>query len=123
MIHVRLDGAALFLGRGVARGVTGVRAGRVVVVVGPLGEVVCEFETREVGGRVLEVDYHELFVFVCGLEEGGGLVVWEDAEDVAVLGLRGGVSYTWRGGVERRGRGRTSPWAKTSLSRMVLAPP
>ena len=90
MVDVRLHGTALFLGRGVARCVTGVGAGGVVVVVGPFGEVVCEFETREVSGGVLEVDDHELFVFVGGLEERGGLVVGADAEDVAVLGLRGG---------------------------------
>ncbi len=93
MVHVRFDGAALFLGRGVAGRVAGVGAGGVVVVVGPFGEVVCEFEAGEVGGGVLEVDYYELFVFVGGLEEGGGLIVGADAEDVAVLSLRGGVSY------------------------------
>ena len=84
--------------------------------------MVGELEPREVGRGVLEVDDDELLVLVGGLEERGGLVVGEDAEDVAILSLvEGDVSYDGGIGVERERR--TSPWAKTSLSRMVLAPP
>jgi hypothetical protein len=60
-----------------------------VVVVGPLGEVVCELEAGHVGGGVLKVDDDELLVLVGGLQEGGVLVVRAEAEDVAVLGLWG----------------------------------
>jgi hypothetical protein len=88
VVDIRLDEAVLLLGRRVQRRVAGVGAGRVVVVVGPLGEVVCEFQPRRVGGGVLEVDDDELLVLVGGLEERGFLVVWADAEDVAVLCLR-----------------------------------
>ena len=87
MVDVGFHEAALLVRGRVARRVAGVRAGRVVVVVGPLGEVVCELEAGQVGGGVLEVDDDELLVLVGGLEEGGFLVVGADAEDVAVLGL------------------------------------
>lgn len=90
MVDVGLDGAALFLRGGVARRVAGVGTGGVVVVVGPFGEVVGELESGKVGRGVLEVDDDELLVLVGGLEERGGLVVGEDAEDVAVLSLGGG---------------------------------
>jgi len=81
----------LFGGGGEGFGVADVGRGGVVVVVAPFCEVVCEFETGGVAGGVFEVDYDELFVGVCGEEE-GGFGGGEEAEDVAVLGL-------WRGDV------------------------
>ena len=87
VVDISAHEAGLFLDGRVFRHVTGERVERVVVVVGPFGEVVCEFEAWQVGGGVLEVDDHELFVLVGGLEERGFLVVGADAEDVAVLCL------------------------------------
>lgn len=87
MFHIRLHEPPLLLRTRVARDIAGPGAGGVVVVVGPLGEVVGELEPGQVGGGVLEVDDDELLMLVGGLEERGLLVIGADAEDVAVLGL------------------------------------
>lgn len=70
VVYVALDEATLLLRGRVGLHVAGVRGGGVVVVVGPLGEVVCELEAGEVGRGVFEVDDDELFVFVLGVQEG-----------------------------------------------------
>lgn len=90
MLDVRLDEPPLFLGGGIHGRVARVRGDGVVVVVRPLGEVVRELETAEVGARVLEVDDDQLLVLVGWLEERRLLVVGAEAEDVAVLGLYAG---------------------------------
>lgn len=88
MVQVGFDEAILLLRRGVAAlGAAGVGGGRVVIVVGPLGEVVCEFEPWQVGRGIFKIDDNELFVFILGLQEGRSLVVGADAEDIAVLSL------------------------------------
>jgi hypothetical protein len=87
VVDISLDKPALLVRGGVIGRVARVRTGRVVVVVGPLREVVGELEAARVGGCVLEVDDYELFVLVGGLEERGLLVVGAEAEDVAVLSL------------------------------------
>lgn len=87
MLYVRLEESVLLLRSRVGGRVACVGGGGVVVVVGPLCEVVCELEAAGVGACVLKVDDDELLVLVCWLKEGGFLVVWADAEDVAVLGL------------------------------------
>jgi hypothetical protein len=61
-----------------------------VVVVCPLDEVVCELVAGQVSGGVFEVDDDQLLVLVGGLEEGGLLVIWLEAENVAILSLKGG---------------------------------
>lgn len=58
-----------------------------MVVVGPLGEVVCKFEPGEVGAGVFKINDDELFVLVFGLEQGRLLIIGADTEDVAVLCL------------------------------------
>lgn len=64
MVDVGFDEAALFFFGGVVLGVAGVGSNRVVVVVAPFCEVICEFEAAGVGGGVFEVDDDELFVGV-----------------------------------------------------------
>lgn len=87
VVDVGLDEAALLLEGRVAARVAAPGRGGVVVVVGPLGEVVGELQAGRVGGGVLEVDDDELLVLVGGLEERRLLVVGADAEDVSVLSL------------------------------------
>ncbi len=68
MQDVAADEALLLFGGWVVVCVAGVGGLRVVVVVAPFGEVVCEFEAAHVGVGVFEVDDDELFVFVGGEE-------------------------------------------------------
>lgn len=88
MLHIGLDETALLLGCGVALSIAGIRGGRVMVIVRPLGEMVGELKPWQVGGSILKVDDDELLMFIFGLQEGRLLVVWADAENVAVLCLR-----------------------------------
>lgn len=72
MINVGTNKASLLLDGGII-----VRVARpwfvgIVVVVAPFREVVCEFQTRGIGGCVLEVDDYELFVCILREEKGTG---------------------------------------------------
>lgn len=89
MVDIGFDKPPLLVWGGVTGDIARIGPDGVVVVVGPFGKVVCKFEARHVGGGVFKVDHDELFVLVCRLEEGGFFVVRTDAEDVAVLRLRG----------------------------------
>lgn len=62
------------------------RGDRVMIIIAPFCEVVCELETRGVCGGVFEVDNDKLFVGV-GWVEKGGFAGWFEAEDIAVLCL------------------------------------
>lgn len=64
MPHICSDEPVLLFRSGVGVCIAGVRRGRVVVVVAPFCEVVCEFESWRVGGGVFEIDHYELFVGV-----------------------------------------------------------
>lgn len=71
MVEVGFDEAVLLLGCGIAAlGAAGVRGSCVVVVVSPFGEVIGEFESRQVGRGVFKVNDDELFVLILGLQEG-----------------------------------------------------
>jgi len=50
--------------------VAGMGSDRVVIVVAPFCEMVCELETWSIGGSVFEVDDYELLVGVGWQEEG-----------------------------------------------------
>lgn len=93
MVEVGFDEAVLLLRRGiVALSAAGVRGGRVVVIVGPFGEVICELKSRQIGRGVFKVDDDKLLVFILRLQKRRLLVVGPNAEDVAVLCLCRGVS-------------------------------
>jgi hypothetical protein len=86
VVNIGFDEASLFFFSGVVIGITGVRGDRVVVIIAPFCEMVCELETRCVGGGVFKVDDNKLFVGVGWVEEGRFDRRFE-AEDIAVLCL------------------------------------
>lgn len=92
MVKIRFDEAVLLLRDGVVvLDATGIRGRGVMVVVGPLGEVVGELEPRQIGRGIFKVDDNELLVLVLGLQKGRTLVIRADAQNVAVLCLCEGV--------------------------------
>lgn len=66
MANIGADEPILFFGCGIKGGVAQPGCFFIVVVVAPLGKVVCEFKSGGVCIGVLEVDDNELFVCVCG---------------------------------------------------------
>lgn len=66
VLDVCFQKAVLFFFCGVVCLSEGIGSVGVVVVIAPFCEVVCEFEARDVGGRIFKVDDYELFVFICG---------------------------------------------------------
>lgn len=91
MINITANEPLLFLESRIPRRITEPRLLRVVIVVAPFRKVVCELETRRVGGCIFEVNNDELFVRVLREEERGrgraAAVVGDEAENVAVLSL------------------------------------
>lgn len=86
MVDIGFYEAALFFFRRVVVCITGVRRNGVMIIIAPFCEVICELETRGVGGGVFEVDDDELFVGV-SWEEKGRFAGRFEAEDIAVLCL------------------------------------
>lgn len=70
MVYIRPDEPPLLLKGWVSFGVAGPRVISIVVVVAPLCEVICEFETGGISGCVLKVDDGQLLVVVLGKKEG-----------------------------------------------------
>lgn len=62
MIDVRTDEPALLFGGWIHSGIAYMRSVRIVVIVAPFREVICEFKTNGVGRCVLEINDDELFV-------------------------------------------------------------
>lgn len=87
MVNISFDESTLLLGRGILGGVASMGVDWMMVVVSPLGEMIGEFQPRGVGRGVLEVDDHQLLVFIRRLKEWRFLVVGKDAKNVAILCL------------------------------------
>lgn len=72
--------------------VAGIWGDRIMIVVAPFCEVVCELETRGICGGIFEVDDDKLFVGI-SWEEEGRFAGWFEAEDIAILCLGSVSSY------------------------------
>ena len=85
MLHIGFKEAVLLFGCWVSVGVKDIGFWRVIIIT-PFSEVICEFEAWDVSGRVLEVNYYQLLVFVCR-EQQRRLSAWLQTKQVPVLCL------------------------------------
>ena len=86
MLNIGFQKAMLFFWIRVCFVVECVGCSWAVVVVAPLREVVCKFETSWISGSVFEVNDNKPFVFVSGKEEGRFARRFK-LEKIAILGV------------------------------------
>lgn len=65
VVKVSADKPSLLLHGRIILSIASLRLLLIMVVVAPLREMVCEFQTRGIGGCIFKIDNYELFVGVC----------------------------------------------------------